>query len=52
MNSRIIESCCGRPKMRNSVLEGLRDRKLDDIQSDFSVIVFSGGLMREIQSRE
>jgi len=27
-----LESCCGRPKMRNSVLAGLRDRKLDDIQ--------------------
>jgi len=27
-----LESCCGRPKMRNSVLERLRDRKLDDIQ--------------------
>jgi len=25
-----LESCCGRPKIRNSVLEGLRDRKLDD----------------------
>jgi len=28
------ESCCGRPKMRNSVLEGLRDKKLEDIQLD------------------
>jgi len=27
-----LECCCGRPKMRNSVLEELRDRKLDDIQ--------------------
>jgi len=27
-----LESCCGRPKMRNSVLEGLIDRKLGDIQ--------------------
>jgi len=26
-----LESCCGRPIMRNSVLEGLRDRKLEDI---------------------
>jgi len=24
-----LESCCGKPKMRNSVLKGLRDRKLD-----------------------
>jgi len=28
-----LDSCCGRPKMRNSVLEGLRDRKLDDIHA-------------------
>jgi len=34
-----LESC-GRPKMRNSVLEALRDRKLDDIHP----------VMREIQS--
>jgi len=27
-----LESFCGRPKMRNFVLEGLRDRKLTDIQ--------------------
>jgi len=36
-----LESCCGRPKMRNSVLEGLRDGKLEDIQlanSIFNVI--------------
>jgi len=26
------ESCCSTSKIRNSVLEGLRDRKLDDIQ--------------------
>jgi len=25
-----LGSCSGRPKMRNSVIEGLRDRKLDD----------------------
>jgi len=36
-----LESCCGRPKMRNSVIEGLRDRKLDDIQLATLVIVFS-----------
>jgi len=28
-----LESCFGRPKMRNSILEGFRDRKLDDINS-------------------
>jgi len=27
-----LESCCGRLKMRNSVLEGLKDRKLDIIK--------------------
>jgi len=27
-----LESCCGRLKMRNSVLEGLRDRKLYDVE--------------------
>jgi len=26
-----FESCCGRPKMRNSVLERLQDRKLNDM---------------------
>jgi len=31
------ETCCGRPNMRNSVLEGLRDRKLDDIQLDCTI---------------
>jgi len=36
-----IEGCCGRPKMRNSVLEGFKDRKLEDIQLDTLVIVFS-----------
>jgi len=36
-----LGSCCGRPKIRNSVLEGLRHRKLDDIQVDTLVIVFS-----------
>jgi len=38
-----LESCCGRPKIRNSVLEGLklRDRKLEDIQLDMIVTVFS-----------
>jgi len=36
-----LESCCGRPKMRKSVLEGLRDRKLDAIQLATLVIVFS-----------
>jgi len=28
-----LESCCGRPKTRYSVLEGLRDRKLEDMSS-------------------
>jgi len=28
-----LESCCGRPKIRNSVLEGLRHRKLDDMKA-------------------
>jgi len=26
-----LESCCSRPKMRNSVLEGLRKRKFEDV---------------------
>jgi len=31
-----LESCCGWPKMRNLVLEGLRDRKLEDrLQSTY-----------------
>jgi len=38
MNGRIIEF---KPKTRNSVLEGLRDRKLEYIQFDTLVIVFS-----------
>jgi len=42
MNGRSLESCFGRPKMRNSVLEGLRERKLEDIQLDMLVIVFEG----------
>jgi len=29
-----LGSCCGKPKMRNSVLERLRDRMLEDIQLD------------------
>jgi len=41
-----LEICCGRPKMRNSVLEGLRDRKLDDIQLDTLVIVYAIRLPR------
>jgi len=36
-----LESSCGRPKMRNSVLEGLRESKLLDIQLDTLAIVFS-----------
>jgi len=36
-----LESCWGRPWMRNSVLEGLRERKLEDIQLDTLLIVFS-----------
>jgi len=48
-----LESCCGRPKMRNSVLEGLRDRKLEDIQLDtlYSYSVFKvSDITKEIQS--
>jgi len=40
-----LESYCGRLKMRNSVLEGLRDRKLDDIQLDMLFMVFSRRVM-------
>jgi len=40
-----LESCCGRPEMINSILGGLRDRKLDDIQLDTLVIVFSRRVM-------
>jgi len=29
-----LESYCGRPKVRNLVLEGLRERRLEDIQLD------------------
>jgi len=48
-----LESCYGRPKMRNSVLERLRDRKLVDIQSDTGYSIFlMSDVMREIQSRE
>jgi len=36
-----LESCCGRPKTRNSVLEGLRDRKLEVIRLNRSDIGFS-----------
>jgi len=36
-----LKSCCGRPKIRNSVLEGLRERKLGDIQLDTLEIAFS-----------
>jgi len=36
-----LESYFGRPKMRNSVLAGLRDRKLADIQFATLFIVFS-----------
>jgi len=45
-----LESCCGWLKMRNSVLEGLRDRKLEDIQLD-TVIVFSRWVMLWEKSR-
>jgi len=49
-----LESCCGRPKMRNLVLEGLRDRKLDDIQHPVGYVSYSifevSDVMREIQS--
>jgi len=33
------ESCCDRPKIRNTVLEGLRDIQLEDIQLHMSAIV-------------
>jgi len=33
-----LESYCGRPKMRNSVLEELRDRKLEDIPIFNSIV--------------
>jgi len=46
-----LESCCGRPKMRNSVLEGLRDRTLEDIQLDMLVIVFSWWVLLWEKSR-
>jgi len=36
-----LESCCGRPKIRNSILEGIIERKLDDLQLDSLAIVFS-----------
>jgi len=43
MNGRVIEfrelTC--KPKIRNSVLEGLKARKLDDSQLDTLAIVFS-----------
>jgi len=39
------ESCCGRPKIENTVLEELRDRELDDIQLATLVIVFSRWVM-------
>jgi len=47
-----LESCCGRPKIRNSVLEGLRDRKLGGIQLGYvSNSVFNvSDDVREIQS--
>ena len=36
----ILESCRQRPISINSVLEGLRARRLDDIQEDIEDIVF------------
>jgi len=43
MNGRIIElsECCERPKIINSVLEGVREKKLEDIQLDTLAIIFS-----------
>jgi len=35
----ILESCTGRPISKNSVFDGLRERKLDDIQDEISVMV-------------
>jgi len=46
-----LESCCGRPKMRNSVLEGLRDRKLGNILLATLVIVCSRWVMLWEKSR-
>ena len=36
-----FESCCGRPMIRNSVLEGFREKKLDDVWLYTLDIVFS-----------
>jgi len=36
-----LKSCCGIPKMRNSVLEGFRKSYLENIQLDTLVVVFS-----------
>ena len=32
----ILESCTGRPISKNSVFDGLRERKLDDIQDEIT----------------
>jgi len=46
-----LKNCCSKQKMRNSVLEGLRDMKLEDIQLDTLLSVFKvSDVMREIQS--
>jgi len=41
MNDRSLENCCLKSNMRNSVLERLRERKLEDIQLDTLAMVFS-----------
>jgi len=52
MNGRVIEcrelTCWGRPKIRISVLDGLRARKLDDSQLDTLAVVFQGEWCFEI----
>ena len=35
----ILESCTGRPISKNSVFDGLRERKFDDIQDEILVMV-------------
>jgi len=44
-----LEICCGRPKMRNSVSEGLRKRKLGYIQLDGYSVLKVSDAMREIR---
>ena len=41
----ILASCEGRPMSRNSVLEELRERKLEAIQAEISEMVFCRSLI-------